>query len=60
MTAGGLLIALLFAATLIGFWGLTLWRAAGNEARARQSHPPLGRFVTVSGKQLHLLQRHGA
>ena len=53
----GALIALLLAATLIGLWGLTLWRAARNEARARQSHPPLGCFVHVGGKELHLLQQ---
>lgn len=53
----GTLIALLLAATLIALWGLTLWRAAHNEARARQSHPPLGRFLTVGGKKLHLLQQ---
>jgi pimeloyl-ACP methyl ester carboxylesterase len=57
MTGGGLLIALLFAATLAGLWGLTLWRAARNEARAHASHPPLGRLVTVAGKRTHLLQQ---
>jgi pimeloyl-ACP methyl ester carboxylesterase len=54
---GGALLALLLAATLIGLCCLTLWRAARNEARTRQSHPPLGRFVTVRGKKLHLLQK---
>ncbi|WP_439137416.1 alpha/beta fold hydrolase [Roseicyclus sp.] len=53
----GTVIVLLCAATLLGLWVVTLWRAARNEVRARETHPPLGRFVMVGGKQLHLLQK---
>jgi pimeloyl-ACP methyl ester carboxylesterase len=37
-------------------WGVTLWKAARHEARAVAEYPPLGQFVTVDGKRLHLLQ----
>jgi pimeloyl-ACP methyl ester carboxylesterase len=37
-------------------WGVTLWKAARHEARAVAESPPLGQFVTVDGKRLHLLQ----
>jgi pimeloyl-ACP methyl ester carboxylesterase len=37
-------------------WGVTLWKAAWHEARAVAEYPPLGQFVTVDGKRLHLLQ----
>lgn len=38
------------------FWGVTLWKAARHEARAQVDYPPLGRFVTVDGARLHVLQ----
>ena len=38
------------------FWGATLWKAARHEARAQETYPPLGQFVTVDGVRLHLLQ----
>jgi pimeloyl-ACP methyl ester carboxylesterase len=37
-------------------WGVTLWKAPRHEARAVAEYPPLGQFVTVDGKRLHLLQ----
>ena len=36
--------------------GLTLWRARTRERRIAARHPPLGRFVTVEGRRLHLWQ----
>jgi len=38
------------------FWGATLWQAARQEARALAEAPPLGRFVTVDGARVHILQ----
>lgn len=54
--SGGALFALLLAAALIGFWVLTLWQADRREARARDSHPPLGHFIQPNGRRLHVLQ----
>ncbi|NKX46197.1 alpha/beta fold hydrolase [Roseicyclus persicicus] len=49
-------IALILLGLLAAFWGVTLWKAARHEARAVVQHPPLGRFVTVDGVRLHILQ----
>lgn len=50
--------ALILAAGLLAvFWAVTLWKAARHERAARLSHPPLGRFVTVGGARMHLLQQ---
>jgi len=38
------------------FWGVTLWMAARHEARAVETYPPQGQFVTVDGARLHILQ----
>lgn len=48
--------ALILGGLLAAFWVLTLWKAARHERAARASHPPLGQFVTVGGRRLHLLQ----
>ena len=49
-------LALILGGLLAVFWGVTLWKAAQHERAARESHPPLGQFVTVEGRHLHLLQ----
>ncbi|BDW85402.1 alpha/beta fold hydrolase [Roseicyclus marinus] len=49
-------LALILAGIVLIFWGVTLWKAARHEARALESHPPLGQFVTIDGVRLHLLQ----
>lgn len=49
-------VVLALLALLALGWGATLWKAARHEARAQASHPPLGRFVTVEGTRLHVLQ----
>jgi pimeloyl-ACP methyl ester carboxylesterase len=49
-------LALILAGLLAVLWGVTLWRATLHERRARISHPPLGQFVTVDGRRLHMLQ----
>jgi pimeloyl-ACP methyl ester carboxylesterase len=49
-------IALILLAVLALGWGVTLWKAARHEARAVVQYPPLGRFVTVDGVRLHILQ----
>lgn len=41
------------AAALLALAVLTGWRAARNEARAVETHPPLGRLLTVGGRQVH-------
>lgn len=50
-------LALILGGLGVGFWALTLWKAARHERRARESHPPLGRFVSVGRARLHLLQQ---
>jgi len=49
-------VLLILAGLLALFWGVTLWKAARHEARAVAEYPPLGQFVTVDGKRLHVLQ----
>lgn len=49
-------LALILVGCVALFWGVTLWKAARHEARAQDSHPPLGQFVTIDGTRLHLLQ----
>ena len=49
-------LALILAGLLAAVWGVTLWKAARHEARARAAYPPLGHFVTVEGRRLHVLQ----
>jgi pimeloyl-ACP methyl ester carboxylesterase len=49
-------LLLILAGLLALFWGVTLWKAARHEARAVAEYPPLGQFVTVDGKRLHVLQ----
>lgn len=49
--------ALILGGVLAAFWGVTLWKAARHERAARASHPPLGQFVSVAGRRLHLLQQ---
>lgn len=39
------------------FWGVTLWKAARHEARALESHPPMGEILMVNGTALHVLQQ---
>ena len=43
-------------AAVLGAAGLTLLRAKTRERRIAARHPPLGRFVTVEGRRLHLWQ----
>lgn len=51
------ILALILGGLLAAVWGVTLWKAARHERAARASHPPLGQFVTVAGRRLHLLQQ---
>jgi len=48
----GLILLLLVAVS----WGVTLWKANREEARALAAHPPLGQFVTVNGARLNVVQ----
>lgn len=49
-------IALIVVGLLAAFWGLTLWRAGQNEARAEAHYPPLGQIVEVDGHSVHFVQ----
>ncbi|SPF80442.1 alpha/beta fold hydrolase [Pseudoprimorskyibacter insulae] len=44
------------AIVLIAFWGVTLWKAARNEARSEAAYPPIGDFLTVDGHRVHFVQ----
>lgn len=47
-------MTLLFVALLIlGLAGLTHWRASAREKVTETAHPPVGDFVTVSGRKVH-------
>ncbi len=46
-----LLTFLTFAVMALTVW--TQWRASRNEARAEETHPPLGQLLTVNGAQVH-------
>lgn len=35
------------------FWGVTLWRAARNEAAAEIAYPAMGQFLQVDGHRIH-------
>ena len=41
------------AVVLLALAGLTGWRAARNEARAEDTHPPLGHLLSIGGQQVH-------
>jgi pimeloyl-ACP methyl ester carboxylesterase len=49
--------ALILLLLVAGGWATTLWKAARHEARAVAEYPPQGRFVTVNGARVHLLQQ---
>ncbi|MFS4583256.1 alpha/beta fold hydrolase [Phaeobacter sp. C3_T13_0] len=44
------------AGLVLALWaGLTLWRAHARETAAMQAYPPLGQFLSVDGRQIHIL-----
>ena len=51
MTLPRLAASLLIA--VLGFAGVTHWRASAREAAAAAAFPPSGQFVTVDGTRLH-------
>ena len=51
MTLPRLAASLLIA--VLGFAGVTHWRASAREAAAEAAFPPSGQFVTVDGTRLH-------
>ena len=48
---------LILAALLAALAGVTLWRGAARQAVAEATWPPLGQFVMVKGKRVHVLVR---
>ena len=48
---------LILAALLAALAGVTLWRSAARQAVAEATWPPLGQFVMVKGKRVHVLVR---
>ena len=58
MTYRRLAISLLVIAGLLALLaGVTLWRSAARQAEAEAEWPPLGQFVDVGGKRVHVLVR---
>lgn len=46
-------VLLILALALVAFAVVTHLRASRNEARAEAAHPPLGRLLSVGGRQVH-------